>query len=92
MVLLYERNKKKIRCEIDFIVNRGAKKYYIQSALSIDDPQKKQTELRPLLATKDFFKKFIITKTFMKPWQDQQGIIHIGIYDFLLNENILESF
>ena len=87
-----EKNKKKIRCEIDFIVNRGAKKYYIQSALSIDDPQKQQTEIRPLLATKDFFKKFIINKTFMKPWQDQKGIIHIGIYDFLLNDDILESF
>ena len=87
-----DKNKKKIRCEIDFIVNKGAKKYYIQSALNIDDPLKQQTEIRPLLATKDFFKKFIITKTFMKPWQDNQGIIHIGIYDFLLNEEILDSF
>lgn len=75
--------------EIDFIVNDGANKYYIQSALNIDDEHKEKTELRPLLATRDFFKKIIITKSRMKPWIDDSGILHIGIYDFLLDKNYL---
>ncbi|MCC8192552.1 MAG: ATP-binding protein [Ruminococcus sp.] len=77
--------------EIDFVVNKGAKKYYIQSALSVSDPQKLATELRPLKSTSDFFKKIIITKTSQKPWIDEDGIVHIGLLDFLLNENSLEE-
>ncbi|MBE6530431.1 MAG: ATP-binding protein [Ruminococcaceae bacterium] len=77
-------------CEIDFVVNDGMNKYYIQSALNIDDENKEKTELRPLLATKDFFKKIIITKSRMKPWLDESGIMHIGLYDFLLDENCLK--
>ncbi|WP_413853573.1 hypothetical protein [Candidatus Ruminimicrobium bovinum] len=62
--------------------------FYLQPALNISDEDKQKQELRPLLAVKDFFKKFIITKTTQKPWIDNNGIIHIGIYDFLLNEDI----
>ena len=65
-------------------------KYYIQSALNIDDENKEKKELRPLMATRDFFKKVIITKTRMKPWFDESGIMHIGLYDFLLDENCLK--
>lgn len=80
----------KSTCEIDFIVNKGMNKNYIQLALNLDSPEKSQQELRPLLAVKDFFKKIVITKTRSKPWIDNNGIIHIGIYDFLLNENLLD--
>lgn len=80
----------KSTCEIDFIVNKGMNKNYIQLALNLDRPEKSQQELRPLLAVKDFFKKIVITKTRSKPWIDNNGIIHIGIYDFLLNENLLD--
>ncbi len=83
-----KRTKK--QCEIDFVVNKGSKKYYIQSALSISDPKKSETELRPLKATHDFFKKIIVTKTSAKPWTDEDGILHIGLYEFLLNQNSLE--
>ena len=76
--------------EIDFVVNKGAKKYYIQSALNISDDMKARQELRPLLTVNDFFKKFVITKTSMKPWVDEIGIIHLGLYDFLLNEDYFE--
>ncbi|MCD8336421.1 MAG: ATP-binding protein [Lachnospiraceae bacterium] len=82
--------RRKVSCEIDFIVNKGSKKYYIQSALNIDDPQKSKTELRPLISTNDFFKKIVVTKTYMKPWTDESGILHIGLYEFLLNDNALE--
>lgn len=77
-------------CEIDFIVNRGINKYYIQSALNLSDENKQRQELRPLLAVKDFFKKIIISKTSMKPWTDEVGIERLGLYDFLLNENSLD--
>ena len=76
-------------CEIDFIACKGMKKYYIQSALSIADPDKAAQEARPLLAVKDFFQKIIVTKTSMKPWIDEKGVLHIGLYDFLLQDDIL---
>ena len=76
-------------CEIDFVVNRGAKKYYIQSALNMSDESKSKQELRPLLAVNDFFKKIIISKTSMKPWTDEVGVVRMGLYDFLLNEDSL---
>ena len=82
--------KAKKQCEIDFVANRGAKKYYIQSALNVNDPAKLETELRPLKNTNDFFKKIIISKTSMKPWTDEDGILHLGLYEFLLNDNALE--
>ncbi len=76
--------------EIDFVINKGSKKYYIQSALNVSEPSKLEAELRPLKNTKDFFKKIIIVKTSMKPWTDENGILHLGLYEFLLNENALE--
>ena len=79
------------QCEIDFVVNMGSKRYYIQSALSVSEQDKLTTELRPLKNTNDFFKKIIITKTHAKPWTDEDGILHIGLYDFLLNQNCLEA-
>lgn len=49
-----------------------------------------QTELRPLKNVKDFFKKIIITKSSAKAWTDDDGILHLGLLEFLLNENALE--
>lgn len=83
-----KRTKK--QCEIDFVINKGSKKYYIQSALNVSEPSKLEAELRPLKHIKDFFKKIIIVKTSMKPWTDENGILHLGLYEFLLNENALE--
>lgn len=85
-----EHKQSRKQCEIDFILNRGMKKYYIQSAFNVNDPIKMETELRPLKNTKDFFKKIIISKTYMKPWTDDNGILHLGLYEFLLNENSLD--
>ena len=76
--------------EIDFIVNAGGSKYYIQSALSLPSQEKQNQEIRPLLAVKDFFQRIIVSKTTMRPWVDEFGIRHIGLYDFLLNETLLE--
>ncbi len=85
---------KKVRrrnLEIDFIVNKGMKKYYIQSALRMDDPDKRMQEARPLLSVGDSFRKIIVTKTRMKPWMDDRGVIHIGLYDFLLDEGVINT-
>lgn len=82
--------EQKKQCEIDFVVNKGSKKYYIQSALNVSDASKLETELRPLKNTKDFFKKIIVSKTSMRHWTDDDGILHVGLYEFLLNENSLD--
>ena len=76
--------------EIDFVCNQGSKRYYIQSALNIDDESKKNQELRPLLNVNDFFKKIIVVKDDIEPWHNEEGILIIGIKEFLLNENSLE--
>lgn len=85
-----EGRQMKKQCEIDFVVNRGSRKYYIQSALSVNDPSKLETELRPLKNTRDFFKKIIVSKTAMKPWTDEDGLLHLGLYDFLLRKDSLD--
>lgn len=77
--------------EIDFIINKGMKKYYIQSALRMDTPDKRQQEERPFLELDDFFRKIIITKTRMKPWVNEKGVITIGLLDFLLDESALDA-
>lgn len=82
--------KSKTQVEIDFVVNTGFKRYYIQSALNVSDAEKLNIELRPLKNTNDFFKKIIVSKTSAKPWTDEIGILHLGLYDFLLNENSLD--
>ena len=77
-------------CEIDFVINRGMKRYYIQSALMLPDAEKTRQELRPLLSVQDMFRKVIVTKTSARPWLDDMGILHLSIYDFLLDDRLLD--
>ena len=81
-------NRKKL--EVDFVVNKGYERYYIQSALNIDSDDKKQQELRPLLNVDDFFKKIIIVSKDIPRYKNDSGILIMGIYDFLLNDNSLD--
>lgn len=83
---------KKIRKqrEIDFVCNMGSKRCYIQSAFAMPDERKEEQEERPLLLTADGFRKVIITKDAPTPLYNEKGILTMGIYDFLLNENSLE--
>jgi predicted ATPase (AAA+ superfamily) len=76
--------------EVDFIANRGSKKYYIQSALSLPSSEKENQEKRSLLEIKDSFKKIIVIKDDIKPRRDENGIVMIGLWNFLLDENSLE--
>lgn len=76
--------------EIDFVANLGSRRYYIQSAFQLPDAEKVKQEKASLLAMKDSFKKIIIVKDVIKPFQDNDGILTIGLFDFLQNDNSLE--
>ena len=87
-----EKGKKDYKqLEIDFVANKGSDKYYIQSAYSIEDNNKREQELQSLLNISDNFKKMVIVYDSFIKWQDDNGIIYISIYDFLLNENSLKE-
>lgn len=77
--------------EVDFVCNLGAKRYYIQSAYSLPDEQKRNQEIRPFRRIDDSFKKIIITKDIVPPHFDEHGILTINIYDFLLDPQSLEK-
>lgn len=77
--------------EIDFVCNKGSKRYYIQSAYAIPNEDKMKQEQRSLMLTGDFFKRIIITKDTPAPYYNEQGVLIMSVYDFLLNENSLEN-
>ncbi|MGN0738779.1 MAG: ATP-binding protein [Treponema sp.] len=81
---------KRVYLEIDFIANMGDKRFYIQSAFNIDDEVKKQQEINSLCRINDSFKKFVVVKDDIEPWQDEKGIQYIGIKQFLLEEDWLK--
>lgn len=84
-----DKNEKNIRkqLEVDFVCNKGSKRYYIQSAFAIPDSLKMRQEANSLLRIDDAFKKIIVVKDTPSPWYTEEGILVIGIYDFLLNAN-----
>lgn len=84
---------KKIRkqLEVDFVVNKGNKRFYIQSALSIADPDKKAQETASLVRIPDSFDKIVVVRDYLQPWRDDAGIIYMGIEQFLLNEDVLNK-
>ena len=84
-----ESKKVRKQLEVDFVLNRGNDRYYIQSALSIADPEKKKQEIASLLRIPDSFKKMVVVKDYLKPWKDDNGIQYVGIEHFLRDENIL---
>lgn len=77
--------------EIDFVVNNGSKRYYIQSALSLPNEEKIEQEMASLKNVSDSFQKIIIVKDNIVPHHNESGILFINLYDFLLNREILES-
>ena len=89
VVNIREGDAKK-QIEVDFVCNQFNKKYYIQSALSLPTHEKTVQEERPLLNIQDNFKKIIIVKDSKKAWITEEGILVIGIFEFLLNKNSLD--
>ena len=78
------------RLEVDFVCNRGSQRYYIQSAFSIPDSDKMEQEKDSLVRIGDSFKKIIVVKDRIKLWRNEEGIVVMGIMDFLLNPNSLD--
>ena len=76
--------------EVDFIANLGSQRYYVQSAFEMRTPDKEYQEIRPYIAIEDSFKKLVVTKDHIKLRRDENGIVTMSIYDFLLNENSLD--
>lgn len=81
---------KRKQLEVDFVVNEGNQRYYIQSALALPDEDKRKQEMGSLLRINDSFKKIIIVKDDIKPWRDENGILTIGLLDFLMKPDSLE--
>lgn len=75
--------------EIDFIASAGGKKIYIQSAFALPDDSKAEQELRPFSIIGDSFPKIIVRKDIRKRWYDDNGVLNIGLIEFLLNETII---
>ncbi len=94
MVEYHRRDKggKKIRTqlEIDFVANKGSKRYYIQSALTVADEEKREQETNSLNRVEDSFKKIVVVKDDIMPWHDDRGILYIGIEEFLLDESAID--
>ena len=74
--------------EIDFIATKGNKKIYIQSAFALPDEAKTEQELKPFSLTNDYFPKIIVRKDIRKRWYNDDGILNIGLIDFLLDDNL----
>ena len=94
IVEVYETDKKGKRTlkkyEVDFIATQGDNKYYIQSALEMNNEEKAKQERKSLVNINDSFKKIIVVKDDVKPRKDDNGITTIGIFNFLLEENSLD--
>ena len=88
-ITVFDNNDKK-NVEIDFVANLGDKRYYIQSALYLANEDKAKQENRPLLGVKDSFPKIIIVKDNIKPYRNDNGVLMIGLRDFLLNPDSLD--
>lgn len=90
VVEIRDEQSRKKQVEVDFVCNLGNKKYYVQSALNLETREKTLQEERPLLNIPDNFKKIIVVKDNMKSWYTEEGILIIGIQEFLLNKNSLD--
>ena len=88
VVEIREGNQRK-QLEVDFVCNLGNKRYYVQSALTLDTREKTIQEEKPLMNINDSFKKIIVVKDTMKHWITEEGILVIGIQEFLLDKNSL---
>ena len=75
---------------IYFVANQGNKRYYIQSAFALHDQEKMDQEQASLIKISDSFKKMIVVNSNTPVWRNDQGILVMNLYDFLLNEDSLD--
>ena len=81
---------KRAQLEIDFIANKNSKRYYIQFALNVDSEEKQEQKTKSLNKVTDSFKKIVIVKDNIIPWNDEQGILYLGIQQFLLEDDAID--
>ena len=81
---------KKTNLEVDFVITEGSKRYYIQSALTVGEEEKRLQEVRPYSRIQDSFKKIVVVKDNIIPWHDENGILYIGIEKFLLDKSAID--
>ncbi|MDO4484874.1 MAG: ATP-binding protein [Clostridia bacterium] len=95
MVEVYERNEEGERSrkqlEVDFVVNRGSRRYYIQSAWDLSSREKQEQEYKSLRNIPDSFRKIIIINGSKRPWVNEDGFVVMGLKHFLLNQDILDA-
>lgn len=77
--------------EVDFVCNLGSRRYYLQSAYKLPDEEKMKQEKRSLTQISDSFKKIVIVGGRTKLQRDEQGIVLMGIYEFLADEKLLDA-
>ncbi len=77
-------------CEVDFVANLASRRYYVQSAFSMPTDEKREQEMRPLNNVADSFKKIVVVKDDIKLRQDENGIVTMGIFEFLKNPASLD--
>ena len=75
--------------EVDFVCNLGSKRYYIQSAYSMPDEEKRKQEIRPFVKIDDSFKKIVITGDMSPTYYNDDGVLFMNIFDFLLKPDNL---
>lgn len=80
---------KRTQLEVDFVANLASQRYYIQSALSVGNEDKRLQETNSLNRIDDSFKKIVVVKDDIIPWHDEKGILYIGVERFLLDENAM---
>lgn len=89
----YKDEDKKSRrslLEIDFVANKGSRRYYIQSAFAMGDEEKRLQEVRSLNRVGDSFRKMVVVRDRIIPWHDEKGILYLGIEQFLLDEHAMD--
>ncbi len=88
---LDEKGKKvRTQLEVDFVANNGSRRYYIQSAFLIDSEEKRKQEINSLMRVPDSFRKIVVVRDDILPWHDDNGILYVGIEQFLLDERIMD--
>lgn len=85
--IVREGVRKKVQLEVAFVVNKGSQRVYIQSALSVESPEKKEQEIASLKKISDAFKKIVVLRHSIVPRYDENGIFYVGLEEFLLNED-----
>ncbi|MGN1227341.1 MAG: ATP-binding protein [Christensenellales bacterium] len=82
-------NSRRVQLEVDFVASKGSAKYYIQSALHIDEESKREQETNSLRRIDDSFKKIVVVKDDILPYHDEKGILYISVNDFLLKNDAI---